>query len=81
MNPWKQIDLNVDTKLWEAPTPSGKSVMRVTGETRPLEFWVEHHYARFGDNPPKCELGATGHRYLFPGETEWREYGYTPRHP
>jgi len=80
-NRWKEIDHNADTRLWEAPLPSGNGVVRVTGTLRPPDFMVDHHFARFGDNMPKCELGATGHRYLFPGETEWREYGFTPRKP
>ncbi len=81
MSLWTLVDSNTDTMLWEAKTPGG-APLRVTGRPggrRPPDYMVKHHTDRFGDNPPQCELGATGHRYLFPDENEWRNYGYTPR--
>jgi hypothetical protein len=80
MSLWIKVDSNADTILWEAKCPDGRTPLRVTGSGHPPPDWmVKHHTDRFGNNPPKAELGAKGHRYLFPDETEWREYGYVPR--
>ncbi len=79
MSLWRKVDKNSDTILWEAKCPDGHTSLRVTGPVAPPDWMVQHHTDRFGNNPPKVELGETGHRYLFPGETEWREYGYRPR--
>jgi hypothetical protein len=83
MGLWTKVDSNSDTILWEAKCPDGVTPLRVPGsrETPPPDWMVKHHTDRFGNNPPKTELGATGYRFLFPDETEWREYGYTPRKP
>ncbi len=82
MSLWRKVGQNSDTILWEAKCPDGITPLLVTGAlvgSPPPDWMVKHHTDRFGNNPPRCELGATGHRYLFPGETEWLEYGYTPR--
>ena len=81
MSLWRMVDSNVDHALWEAALPSGAPIL-VSGALAngpPPDWMVQHHADRFGNNPPRTELGKTGVRFLFPGETEWREYGYTPR--
>ncbi len=79
MSLWRKVDQNPDTTLWEATCPDGRTPLRVTGQTAPPDWMVKHHTDRFGNNPPKTELGQRGHRYLFPDETTWREYGFTPK--
>lgn len=81
MSLWHKAERNVDTQIWEVALPGG-SKLRVTGglhDRPPPDWMVKHHTDRWGNNPPRVELGATGHRYLFPGDTEWREYGYKPK--
>lgn len=82
MSRWRKVDQNANHIMWEATCPDGKTPLCVTGGLKdgpPPDWMVRHHTDRFGNNPPKAELGETGVRYLFPGETEWREYGYMPR--
>jgi len=83
MSHWKEIERNADHKLWSAPLSGGGAILVAGGlsDPAPPDWMVDHHFKLFGNNPPKVELGARGHRYLFPGETEWREYGYVPRAP
>ncbi len=76
MNRWKEIGSNADTKLWEAPLPSGNGTIIVPSSEQPPDWLIEHHFKHYGDNPPKTELGERGYRFLFPGETTWREYGF-----
>ena len=82
MSLWSKVDQNTTSNMWEAKCPDGRTPLRVACSLHdgpPPDWMIKHHTDRWDNNPPKCELGATGHRYLFPGETEWREYGYAPR--
>ncbi len=82
MSLWRKVDENANLFMWEATCPDGHTPLRVVGVRNglpPPDYMVKHNTDRFGNDPPKCELGARGHRYLFPGEAAWREYGYTPR--
>jgi len=81
MSIWTKVDSNPDHELWEARLPSNNGVIRMLSKGAPADWWLEHHTKRFGDKPPRTELGARGCRFLFPDETTWREYGYIPRKP
>ena len=78
--PWRKIDSNGETHLWEATADSGV-VIRATGERPPPAWFVEHQARRYITHAPDVELGATGCRVRMPDEKEWRTYSYTPRVP
>ena len=75
---WKLVDQNENMFLWEGTMQNGIKLRLPSPEpVEPSDFFLDHHQERYGELPPKIELGKRrGYRIMMPGETSWREYGW-----